>query len=101
MELVPWSNSANSNITQGQSDNAFCTGTNSARAGTGAVLGSGAYNMALPSGITTAATGYSNTDVILGYLIHHMPSILQQCLNNTMIWVILRCGYHHRKIAHM
>lgn len=60
-----WSNSANNNITQGETPAAFCTGTNSTRKGTGFKLGSGAYNMTLPTGIAAAKTGQSNTNVIL------------------------------------
>lgn len=88
-----WSNSANSNITQNESDNAFCTGTNSTRAGTGVVLGSGAYNMTLPSGIATAATGYGNTDVILELFntpyASITPAMLKQYydMGYTSVWV--------------
>lgn len=60
-----WTNSANQNITQGETDATFCTGTNSTYNGTGYTLGSGAYGMTLPTGIAAAKTGYSNTDVIL------------------------------------
>lgn len=60
-----WSHSANQNITQGETDQAYCSGTNSTYNGTGAVLGTGAYGMSLPSGIAAAKTGNGNTDVIL------------------------------------
>lgn len=60
-----WDNSANNNITQGETSAAYCTGTNSSYGGTGYTLGSGAYGMTLPTGIASAKTGYGNTDVIL------------------------------------
>lgn len=43
-----WTNSANQNITQGETDSQFCTGTNSDYNGTGYSLSTGAYGMALP-----------------------------------------------------
>ena len=88
-----WSNSANNNITQGESNNAFCTGTNKGLAGTGAALGSAAYGMTLPSGIASAKVGYGNTDVILELFntpyTKITPAMLQQYYNMgyTTLWV--------------
>lgn len=88
-----WSNSANQNITQGETDQAYCTGTNSTYNGTGVALGSGAYGMSLPSGIATAKTGISNTDVILELFntpfANITPTMLKQyaAMGYTSIWV--------------
>lgn len=88
-----WSNSANQNITQGETEAAYCTGTNSNYGGTGSSLGTGAYGMSLPSGIANAQTGYGNTDVILELFNTPYASITQSMLQNyynmgyTVIWV--------------
>lgn len=88
-----WSNSANQNITQGESDGAFCSGTNSSYGGTGYELGSGAYNMSLPTGIAAAKTGTGNTDVILELFNTPFANITSAMLKQyaamgyTSIWV--------------
>lgn len=88
-----WSNSANQNITQGENDNTFCTGTNSNYGGTGYTLGNGAYNMTLPTGIAAAKTGYGNTDVILELFntpfANITPAMLKKyaAMGYTSIWV--------------
>lgn len=88
-----WSNSANQNITQGESPEAYCTGTNSTYNGTGYTLGSGAYGMTLPTGIAAAKTGYGNTDVILELFntpfANITPAMLKQyaAMGYTSIWV--------------
>ncbi len=88
-----WSNSANQNITQGESSAAYCTGTNNSYGGNGYVLGSGAYGMSLPSGIAKAQTGYGNTDVILELFNTPYSSITESMLQTyynmgyTTIWV--------------
>lgn len=88
-----WNNSANNNITQGETDNTFCTGTNSTRAGTGYTLASGAYSMTLPTGIAAAKTGKANTDVILELFNTPYSSITTDMLKQyaamgyTTIWV--------------
>lgn len=88
-----WANSANQNITQGETDSQFCTGTNSAYNGTGYSLGAGAYGMSLPTGIAAPKTGSSNTDVILELFNTKFesitPAMLQQyaSMGYTSIWV--------------
>lgn len=88
-----WSNSANNNITQGETPATFCTGTNSTRGGTGFILGSGAYNMTLPTGIAAAKTGQANTNVILELFNTPYESITPTMLKQyadmgyTTIWV--------------
>jgi glycosidase len=88
-----WNNSANNNITQGENDNTFCTGTNSKQHGTGYTLGSGAYGMTFPTGIAPTATGYGKTDVILELFNTPYANISQADLQNyynigyTTIWI--------------
>ncbi len=88
-----WNNSANNNITQGENDNTFCTGTNSEQSGTGYTLGSGAYGMTFPTGIQATPTGYGKTDVILELFNTPYANISQADLQNyynigyTTIWI--------------
>lgn len=88
-----WSNSANQNITQGETDQAYCSGTNSTYNGTGYTLGSGAYGMSLPTGIAATKTGNENTDVILELFntpfANITPAMLKQyaAMGYTSIWV--------------
>lgn len=88
-----WSNSANSNITQGETDAEFCTGTNSTYGGTGYSLGSAAYGMTLPTGIAATKTGYGNTDAILELFNTPYANITKDMLQNyynigyTVVWV--------------
>ena len=88
-----WNNSANNNITQGENDNTFCTGTNSEQSGTGYTLGNGAYGMTFPTGIQATPTGYGKTDVILELFNTPYANISQADLQNyynigyTTIWI--------------
>ncbi|MDD3266236.1 MAG: alpha-amylase family glycosyl hydrolase [Burkholderiales bacterium] len=88
-----WSNSANQNIIQGETEAEYCTGTNSTYGGTGYELGAGAYGMSLPSGIAAAKTGYGNTDVILELFNTPYANITKEMLQNyynmgyTVVWV--------------
>ena len=60
-----WNNSAAANLSSNESDNSFCRGTNAQIGGTGIVLGAGAYNMQLPSGIAKSKFTAKHNDVIL------------------------------------
>ncbi len=88
-----WSNSANQNITQGETEAAYCTGTNTTYGGTGYALGSAAYGMTLPTGIAATKTGYGNTDVILELFNTPYANITKDMLQNyynmgyTVVWV--------------
>ncbi|MBX9868048.1 MAG: hypothetical protein K2Y14_14135 [Burkholderiales bacterium] len=91
-----WSNSANYesvNITQGEINATFCTGTNSLQNGKGYTLGNGAYGMTFPTGIAATATGYGKTDVILELFNTPYANITQADLQNyynigyTTIWI--------------